>query len=75
MRSIAGRGSGEADREHAGGAAALHHVERLDRHADDDGERVMKPGDVCIQVGSWHAWQESIGSRTAFIMMGAKFEE
>ena len=41
----------------------------------DDGERVMKPGDVCIQVGSWHAWQESIGSRTAFVMMGAKLDE
>ena len=41
----------------------------------DDGERCLKPGDVCIQVGSWHAWKESTGSQMAFVMMAAAFEE
>ena len=42
----------------------------------DDGERVMKPGDVCIQLGSWHAWgNANDGSQMAFVMMGAKFED
>ena len=22
----------------------------------DDGRRVIKPGDVVVQIGSWHAW-------------------
>jgi hypothetical protein len=42
----------------------------------DDGERVMKPGDVVIQLGNWHGWTNTRGgSLMAFVMMGAKFEE
>ena len=42
----------------------------------DDGERLLQPGDVCIQIGSWHAWQEtSEGSQMAFVMMGGRFDE
>ncbi len=42
----------------------------------DDGERVMKPGDVVVQLGNWHGWTNPrTGSLMAFVMMGAKFEE
>ena len=42
----------------------------------DDGERVMKPGDVVVQLGNWHGWTNpGSGSLMAFVMMGAKFEE
>ena len=42
----------------------------------DDGERVMKPGDVCVQLGNWHGWcNPREGSLMAFVMMGAKFED
>jgi naringenin degradation protein FdeH len=42
----------------------------------DDGERVLKPGDVVVQIGSWHAWgNPNDGSQMAFVMMGAKFED
>lgn len=42
----------------------------------DDGQYLMKPGDVAIQLGSWHAWANpDMGSQMAFIMMGAKFGE
>ncbi|MCC7485588.1 MAG: cupin domain-containing protein [Burkholderiales bacterium] len=42
----------------------------------DDGERVLKPGDVVVQVGSWHAWgNPGDGSQMAFVMMGANFDE
>jgi len=42
----------------------------------DAGEHLLKPGDVCIQIGSWHAWSETAaGSQMAFVMMGARFEE
>ena len=38
----------------------------------DDGERVMKPGDVVVQLGNWHGWTNPRGeSLMAFIMMGA----
>ena len=41
----------------------------------DSGQRVLKPGDVVIQIGSWHAWSNpNDGSDMAFVMMGAKFE-
>ncbi|MDH3315660.1 MAG: hypothetical protein OEN48_16110 [Betaproteobacteria bacterium] len=42
----------------------------------DDGERVLKPGDTVVQIGSWHAWgNPREGSQMAFIMMGASFED
>ena len=42
----------------------------------DDGERVLKAGDVVVQVGSWHAWTNpDQASRMAFVMMGASFNE
>lgn len=41
----------------------------------DDGERVMKPGEVVVQLGNWHGWINSASdSLMAFVMMGAKFE-
>ena len=41
----------------------------------DDGEHVMKPGDVVVQLGNWHGWQNPReGSLMAFIMMGAKYK-
>ena len=42
----------------------------------DDGERVMKPGDVVVQLGNWHGWTNPRdGSLMAFVMMGAKFND
>lgn len=42
----------------------------------DDGERVMHPGDVVVQLGNWHGWcNPRQGSLMAFVMMGAKFDE
>ncbi len=42
----------------------------------DDGQRALKPGDVVIQTGSWHAWSNpNQGSQMAFVMMGASFED
>jgi uncharacterized cupin superfamily protein len=42
----------------------------------DAGEHLLKPGDICVQIGSWHAWSEtSAGSQMAFVMMGGRFEE
>lgn len=42
----------------------------------DGGQRVLRPGDVVIQIGSWHAWANpNQGSDMAFVMMGASFEE
>jgi uncharacterized cupin superfamily protein len=42
----------------------------------DAGEHLLKPGDVCIQIGSWHAWREtSHGSQMAFIMMAGRFDD
>jgi mannose-6-phosphate isomerase-like protein (cupin superfamily) len=41
----------------------------------DRGEYVMKPGDVVVQLGNWHGWQNPReGSLMAFVMMGASFE-
>ena len=41
----------------------------------DAGEYVLKPGDVVVQIGSWHAWRETCGSQMAFVMMGGRFDE
>ena len=39
----------------------------------DDGERVLKPGEVVVQLGNWHGWTNPrSGSLMAFVMMGAK---
>jgi uncharacterized cupin superfamily protein len=40
----------------------------------DDGERVMKPGDIVVQVGAWHLWDSAkMGCLMAFDMISAKF--
>jgi uncharacterized cupin superfamily protein len=40
----------------------------------DDGELVMKPGDIIVQVGAWHLWDSSkMGCLMAFDMISAKF--
>ena len=60
----------EADADADGVVGADHRAGRL-----DDGERVMKPGDVVVQLGNWHGWcNPREGSRMAFVMMGAKYE-
>ena len=42
----------------------------------DAGKHLLHPGDVCIQVGSWHAWEEtSKGSQMAFVMMAGHFDD
>lgn len=42
----------------------------------DDGQYTMNPGDVVVQLGNWHGWQNPrIGSLMAFVMMGAKFDQ
>ena len=42
----------------------------------DAGKHLIKPGDVVIQIGSWHAWEETrAGSQMAFVMMAGRFEE
>lgn len=42
----------------------------------DDGEHVMRPGDVVVQLGNWHGWTNPReGSLMAFVMMGAKFND
>jgi len=42
----------------------------------DDGEYIMNPGDVVVQIGNWHGWcNPRIGSLMAFVMMGAKYED
>ncbi len=39
----------------------------------DDGERVLRPGDVVVQLGNWHGWTNPRGtSLMAFVMMGAR---
>jgi mannose-6-phosphate isomerase-like protein (cupin superfamily) len=41
----------------------------------DDGEHVMRPGDVVVQLGNWHGWTNPrTESLMAFIMMGAQPE-
>jgi quercetin dioxygenase-like cupin family protein len=38
----------------------------------DDGQHVMRPGDVVVQLGNWHGWTNPrSGSLMAFVMMGA----
>ena len=42
----------------------------------DNGELVMNPGDVVVQLGNWHGWTNPrSGSLMAFVMMGATFEQ
>ncbi|MNC89579.1 hypothetical protein D3C83_55370 [compost metagenome] len=41
----------------------------------DDGERVLRPGDTVVQIGSWHAWSNPEASQMAFVMMGAQFDD
>ena len=42
----------------------------------DQGEHVMKPGDVVVQLGNWHGWANPReGSLMAFVMMAARYEE
>lgn len=42
----------------------------------DDGEHVMRPGDVVVQLGNWHGWTNPHqGSSMAFVMMGATFDD
>jgi hypothetical protein len=42
----------------------------------DAGEHVLQPGDIVVQIGSWHAWSERThGSQMAFVMMAARFDE
>ena len=40
----------------------------------DDGELLMKPGDIVVQVGAWHLWDSSkTGCLMAFDMISAQF--
>jgi hypothetical protein len=42
----------------------------------DAGEHVLTPGDVVIQIGSWHAWADiNYGSQMVFVMMAADFDK
>ncbi len=42
----------------------------------DAGEHVLKPGDIVVQIGSWHQWSDrNYGSQMAFVMMAGKFDE
>jgi hypothetical protein len=42
----------------------------------DAGEHLLRPGDIVVQIGSWHAWAETAaGSQMAFVMMAASFNE
>ena len=41
----------------------------------DGDERVMEPGDICVQLGNYHAWANRIGeSLMGYVMIGADFE-
>ncbi|MDA0239996.1 MAG: cupin domain-containing protein [Proteobacteria bacterium] len=40
----------------------------------DSGELVMRPGDIVVQVGNFHAWDNNRDhSRMAFVMIGGTF--
>jgi hypothetical protein len=42
----------------------------------DAGEHVLTPGDIVIQLGSWHAWADRrYGSQMAFVMMAADLDK
>ena len=41
----------------------------------DAGEHHLEPGDVVVQIGSWHAWSETVGSQMAFVMIAGRFDE
>jgi mannose-6-phosphate isomerase-like protein (cupin superfamily) len=39
----------------------------------DDGEHVMRPGDVVVQLGNWHGWTNPReGSLMAFVMLASE---
>ena len=41
----------------------------------DDDERAMAPGDICVQLGNYHAWaNRSGGSVMGYVMIGADFD-
>ena len=42
----------------------------------DEGELVMRKGDVVVQLANWHGWTNRTGgSIMAFVMMGAEVED
>jgi hypothetical protein len=42
----------------------------------DAGEHVLKPGDIVVQLGSWHQWADlNYGSQMAFVMMAADLDK
>lgn len=41
----------------------------------DDDERAMGPGDICVQLGNYHAWANRTGdSVMGYVMIGADFD-
>ena len=41
----------------------------------DDDERAMAPGDICVQLGNYHAWANRTGdSVMGYVMIGADFD-
>jgi uncharacterized cupin superfamily protein len=77
---------GDADRAHGGGASkhpGMHRTRTVDYAIliegelvaiMDEGETVMRPGDVLIQRGTNHAWSNRSGKlcRIAFILIDAE---
>jgi hypothetical protein len=67
------------------GGLGMHKTETVDyaiclgkekRLVLDDGEHLLKTGDVVVQVGAWHGWANTdVTGVTAFIMMGARWED
>jgi hypothetical protein len=41
----------------------------------DEGVKLIRSGDVIVQLGGWHGWGGYDPSRVAFVMMGATFDE
>jgi mannose-6-phosphate isomerase-like protein (cupin superfamily) len=42
----------------------------------DDGEYALEPGDVVVQIGSWHSWTNPrANSVMAFVMLDARLDE
>jgi len=41
----------------------------------DDSETPMEPGDICVQLGNYHAWANRSGdSLMGYVMIGADFK-
>lgn len=41
----------------------------------DDDERAMAPGDICVQLGNYHAWANRTGNSVmGYVMIGADFD-